>query len=107
MFFSAALDHRFYAAFLIALTIGLRQGEILSLRWIDVDLDVARIFVLRTASHVWSRLVYSDPKSRSVIGVVALPPETVNALRYHKKMQDERRTIMMSAYQNHDLLSRG
>lgn len=103
-FLSAASGHRFYAGFVLALTTGMRQGEILALRWEDIDLDGARIFVRRTASHVGSKLVYSDPKSRSGIRVVAIPPETVQALRDHRDRQNEQRDDMGSAYVDRDLV---
>ncbi|MFP3339453.1 tyrosine-type recombinase/integrase, partial [Micrococcus sp. SIMBA_131] len=36
-FLEAAKDYRYYEAFLLALTTGMRQGEILGLRWKDID----------------------------------------------------------------------
>lgn len=103
-FLAVAKDHRFYVGFLLAITTGLRQGELLALRWADVDMDGARIFIRRTASHVGSHLVYSDPKSRSGIRVVALPPEVIPALQAHQQTQAEQKAQLTTDYHDHDLL---
>ncbi|WP_409174825.1 tyrosine-type recombinase/integrase [Brevibacillus fortis] len=50
-FLSAAKDSRYYCAFLLALTTGMRQGEILGLRWKDIDEDNRTISIVQTLSH--------------------------------------------------------
>ena len=47
-FFVAIREHRLYAAFVVLATTGMRRGEVLGLRWSDVDLDGERLAVVQT-----------------------------------------------------------
>lgn len=86
----AARGERLEALFLVALTCGLRQGEMLALRWEDVDLDAPKITVRRQIqrSRDGSGLIVvptKNKKSRAIRpGAVA-----VGALRAHRERQDE------------------
>jgi integrase len=53
------------ALYLIALDSGLRQGEVLGLRWEDVDLAQATIRVTHALQRVNGKLVFVEPKSRT------------------------------------------
>jgi integrase len=50
------------ALYAVAITAGLREGELLALRWDDVDLDAGKLQVRRTASEARSGRVYEAPK---------------------------------------------
>ncbi|WP_280209576.1 tyrosine-type recombinase/integrase [Brevibacillus sp. AY1] len=50
-FLKHAKSDRLYITFLLALTTGMRQGEILGLRWKDVDLENGIVSVKQTLSH--------------------------------------------------------
>ena len=47
-FLESIPDDRLYAAFLLAATTGMRRGEVLGLRWRDVDLAAARVSIRQT-----------------------------------------------------------
>jgi len=49
--FEAASDHRLVALYILAVTAGLRQGELLALRWEDIDLEAGKLQVRRTLSE--------------------------------------------------------
>jgi integrase len=49
-FFEAAREDRLEALYVLAVTTGLRQGELLGLKWEDVDFDAGKISVQRTLS---------------------------------------------------------
>jgi integrase len=70
----AATGHRLEALAVLVLGIGLRQGEALSLRWPDVDLDAGTLTV-------------QDAKTDAGRRTVALPPFVVTAMRDHKARQ--------------------
>ena len=71
---------------------GMRRGEVAGLRWIDVDLDAARLAVRSTRVLVYSEVQVTEPKTRRSRRVVALDPGTVTALVRHLEAQDlERR----------------
>jgi integrase len=50
-FLKVAEKDRYYAVFLLALTTGMRQGEILGLRWKDVDLEAGVVAVTQTSTE--------------------------------------------------------
>ncbi|EJQ91283.1 site-specific integrase [Bacillus toyonensis] len=73
---------RYYIAFLLALTTGMRQGEILGLRWKDVDFENGCVRITQTLSSDGKDLLpYTKTKSGS--RTIDLPEETVIALKKH------------------------
>jgi integrase len=56
-------QHPLYAAFLLAAMTGMRRGEVLGLRWADVDLDGERLSVTQTLVAPRHRLVITEPKT--------------------------------------------
>jgi len=47
----AAADHRLYSLYVLALCLGLRRGELLGLRWEDIDLDTEKLEVVQTCNE--------------------------------------------------------
>jgi integrase len=90
-------NDRLFAAWRLAATTGMRRGEVLGLRWRDVDLDAGRIAVVQTL--VGDRQL-SRPKTGRGRRNVALDPETTAALREHRKRQLEERLAWGPAYQD-------
>jgi integrase len=69
---------------------GLRRGELLGLRWCDVNLDLVSISVTQTLYRVRGRgYVIQEPKSARGRRVVDLPPSLALLLRRHRKRQEE------------------
>jgi integrase len=54
---------RYYAAWLLAATTGMRRGELLGLRWIDVDLAAGRVAVRQPRVVVDHAVHTSEPKT--------------------------------------------
>jgi integrase len=82
---------------------GMRRGEVLGLRWCDVDLDRARLSVRQALVAVGYEVVHSSPKSHSA-RVIDLDAETVNQLRAHRRRQGEERAEWGPDYQDLDLV---
>lgn len=76
------------ALFYLALSLGLRQGELIALRWSDVDLDRATITVARTAVLIDHQVVFDNPKTRTSIRTLRLPARAVQLLRRHAESKD-------------------
>jgi integrase len=87
---------------LVAMT-GMRRGEVLGLRWTDVDLDTARLSVRHAIVAVGYKMIESTPKSHSA-RVVDLDYDTVAALRRHHERQDDERAEWGADYENHGLV---
>ena len=82
-FLAAARADRYYALYALALFTGLRQGELLGLRWSDVDVVHGRLTVARTLSQ--QSLTAQPTKTRSSRRVVELGPAALQALREHRE----------------------
>ncbi|HEY5473623.1 MAG TPA: tyrosine-type recombinase/integrase, partial [Candidatus Limnocylindrales bacterium] len=64
----------------IAMT-GMRRGEAIGLRWSDVDLENARLSVLRALIPINREVVVSEPKTAKGRRVIALDPGTVEVVK--------------------------
>lgn len=95
---------RLMAAWMLASTTGLRRGEVLGLRWQDVDLDAARASVRQTLVSVAYEIRLSTPKTARGRRSVALDTRTVAALRAHKKRQAAERLAWGEAYETTGLV---
>ena len=84
--------HRLEVLYRIALGLGLRKGEILGLRWEDVDLEAATIHITGTLQRQHGRLERSPTKTEASVRRIALPPGLLEMLRQHKQRQDLERT---------------
>ncbi len=95
---------RFEALYVLAITTGLRRGELLGLRWDDADLDRGTLRVGRALVREGGRHVVGETKTRRGRRRVNLTPRTVVALKAHRKKQLEQRVRMVNLYQDHGLI---
>jgi integrase len=104
-FLAAIQNDRLYPLYLVAITGGLRQGELIGLRWEDVDLDHFTIRVTQAIQRVRGvGRVVDEPKSDHARRAVTIPPFVVEALRAHKKAQEEWRALQGEKWQEHGLV---
>lgn len=89
-FLGRVRSDRLYACWRLAAMTGLRRGEVLALRWEDVDLDGGRIAVRQTLQAIAGDLAFGPPKSGRARAVL-LDAETVEALKAHRKRQVQER----------------
>ncbi len=101
----SARDTRNAARWSVALSLGLRQGEALGLRWSDLDLEAGTLTVRRALQRQRGRgLVFVEPKSRAGRRTILLPRPLREALRTHRVAQAEERLAAGSVWHDHDLL---
>lgn len=86
-------DDRLWPFFTTAVLTGLRQGELVGLRWTDLDLDTATLRVTHTLQRIEGEWRFVEPKTRRSARTLSLPAPAVTALRMQKDRQGfERRT---------------
>jgi len=81
---AAARGDRLFPLWAVALSIGLRRGEALGLRWCDVDLVDGRVQVCQTLQRAGGRLVLVPPKTERSRRSIPLPEVATAALSAHR-----------------------
>lgn len=81
------------ALYVLAVHTGMRQGELLALKWQDVDLENARLSVRRTITKSGGKVLLGEPKTRKSRRTIELTEAGVTALRAHlyRQMQEMQR----------------
>ena len=83
-----ATTDTYHCLFYLALQTGLRRGELLGLRWIDINLDFAELSVSRSAVQCpGGEIIFKTPKTTRSRRTVALSPQTCITLRQYLKNQ--------------------
>lgn len=78
-----SVDERLEALYVLAIHTGLRQGELLALKWDDLDLEERTLRVRRTLTHVGGKYSMAEPKTKKSRRAVRLTSVAVTALRGH------------------------
>jgi integrase len=86
-FLAESSGHRLYALFAVGVALGLRKGELLALRWSDVDLDAGMVRVRRNVQRLPQGLVFGPPKSARSRRSIPLPATSVRVLKAHRAQQ--------------------
>jgi len=104
-FLSLARADRLDALFVLAITTGLRQGELLGLRWREVDLDGRTLRVTGSLQRIPGQgPTIVEPKTPRSRRLVMLGEEAVEALWRHRSRQQEERLHAGSAWCDLDLV---
>jgi integrase len=94
-----------YLPVVLGITTGMRRGEILGLRWQDVDLKAGTLAVRQSLEETKAGLAFKEPKTPKSRRVVALPDFTVQALVKHKAAQAQQKLQSdRDAYREHGLV---
>jgi|SRR5918998_5958999 integrase len=85
----AARGNRLEALYVLAVTTGMRRGELLGLTWSDVDLENSRLSIRRalTRTDNGKRVALGEPKTKGSRRTVKLTQRAVEALRRHLERQ--------------------
>ena len=90
-FLLQAKEEGMYELFLLELTTGLRRGELLALQWDDLNLETGELQVTKQVYRTKEDgLLISQPKTKSSIRTVSLPPPLLNILKEYKESVNSR-----------------
>jgi integrase len=102
---SIARADRLEALYVVAITTGLRQGELLGLRWREVDLDDRTLRVVGSLQRIPGQgPTIVEPKTPRSRRLVMLGEEATEALWRHRSRQQEERVHAGSAWADIDLV---
>ena len=103
-FLAAAEGTRYEALFALAVMTGMRQGELLGLRWRDVDLETGEIQVRHSLQRIAGAFEFVEPKSVKSRRPIVLGAKAVEALRRHRVRQTEERLKIGQPWHDLDLV---
>ncbi|WGX76514.1 site-specific integrase [Paraclostridium bifermentans] len=110
-FISALVGHELEMLFLTALSTGLRLGEILGLKWSDIDFNIGTLTVNRTLQRVTeidrngnreSKVIEQLPKTKNSIRTIPIPKNILVKLKNHKIQQSKNKLQIGELYSNND-----
>lgn len=105
-------NHKFKCLILMALGTGLRQGELLALKWDDIDMDACEVRVNKSVKNVKlisvkdtkRKIIEQTPKSQASIRTIPIPSSLVPILEEHKKHQDMQKENANVPYNDKNLI---
>lgn len=102
---SGASSDRLHPLWVLLATTGMRRGEVLGLRWCDIDLDAGRLRDVQTIIQVRSRVAIGEPKTPRGRRPIALDAGTVAVLREYRRRSFEERMLVGSDFKDRWLVS--
>jgi len=93
-FLDSNQDHHHWPIWYLAANTGMRRGELLGLRWRDVDFDGRCLSVRRAIISVAGEVIESQPKTRRGQRTVDLDSHTLEILASHRRAQAEQRRVL-------------
>jgi integrase len=100
----AAKGHRLEAAIVLMLSLGLRRGETLGLRWVDVDRERRVLTISQSLKKIGTSVVLGDVKTERSRRRVNLPVEVVDVHAQHELRQREERVASGSDWHESGLV---
>ena len=103
-FLSVVMRDRFYALYVLAMSKGMREGELLGLRWQDVDLERGTVQIRMNVQETLDRYILAETKTAYSRRTVALTPAAIDALAEHWQKQQHLKAHYGSEWQELDLV---
>ena len=99
-----SMSSPYYIAVVIAVSTGMRRGEILALRWEDVDLESGQIMVSKSLQQTHGRALAVKGTKTGKTRVIPISGKTVQELKRHRGAQAQNKLLLASDYQDNGLV---
>nr|WP_232357476.1 MULTISPECIES: tyrosine-type recombinase/integrase [Bacillus cereus group] len=103
LFLNAAQDSRYSIVFHMALVTGMRQGELLGVRWKEFDLERGHFTISQTLSHHGKSFLLGG-KTKSSLRKILLTASTVAKLKRHRAVLLKEKLSQGEEYYDNDLV---
>ena len=109
-FLTGASGHRLEALFVLALATGMRKGELMALKWQDINFSTGNLQVRRILTHMPAKLggkggyVEAEPKTERSRRSIAIAPLALEKLKEHRVRQLEARLKAGPLWRENDLV---
>jgi integrase len=100
----ARKSSRYYPLYLTAILTGARQGELLGLRWDDLNFLLGSATIQRTFYRLGKQQLVREPKTRHSRRTIPLPPVLLEELRRLREAQEKAKTRLGGKYQGQGLV---
>lgn len=80
----------YFEILLIALTTGMRRGEVMALQWDDLNFTTGELSIKRQVYYAKGKLVVSEPKTQGSVRTIIIPKTVLNVLAELKKGATEK-----------------
>lgn len=102
-FLEANKNRRYFCVYALALLTGMRQGEILGLRWKDIDYDNKVLYVNQTLSN-YGKTLKSGAKTYAGVRRISIPNQLVEVLRKQQEKYDALKSKLGREFLDLDLV---
>lgn len=96
------VPQRYYSLFLTAIMTGMRRGELLAMKWKNLDWNRRQYFVREILSKYGAR--FQEPKSKTSRRAMDLAPQLIGALEAHRAHQNEMKLKLGPVYEDMGLV---
>jgi integrase len=104
-FLDAASGSRFETFYFLALSTGMREGELLGLKWSDINWKESKLFVQRELQLINGQgLIFLPPKTKAGVRMIQIGASTLRKLDEHRGQQEIQKSIAGERWQENDLL---
>lgn len=104
-FLIAAQDSRYLALYHLALTTGMRQGELFGLKWTDLQWHNRTLLVQRQVQNISGQgAIFQEPKTRAGRRTIKIGEAVSQVLHLHLERQQRQKAAMGSRWKDHDLI---
>lgn len=88
---------------ILSLALGLRRGEVLGLKWSNIDFDNNVVFIKETLVCTNKEVILKEPKSEESRRFIEMPPTLATMLKKHRTEQKKMR-LLLKEYRDNDLV---
>ena len=90
-----------YAAVLLALNTGMRLGEVLGLKWIDIDFKANVVNVQRSLVSTRAKgMIFEEPKTKGSKRKIPIPTKVMKALEFYEEEQQRYSELLGDKFKN-------
>ncbi len=104
-FLRIAKDFKYHSAFYLALNTGMRQGELIGLKWKDINYNKKTLNVKRQVVRTNKGLKFKTPKTKAGDRVIPLFDNIIKYLKKHKINQSEKKLSLGESFQDNNLVT--
>jgi len=98
------MEDRFFALYYLAIATGMRLGEMLGLKWDDIDLEQGILKVQRQLTRCKNGYEFTTPKTKAGIRQINLGSKAIEVLQSHRQRLQAEKLIAGGSWKDHNMV---